>query len=272
MMRFAPARRFAAAVPSQNSWTLMEKEKVKPLLELNEVAKIYTVGQQEIRALDGINLQIQAGEFLSIIGPSGSGKSTLMHILGCLDRPSSGTMFMDGEDVSRLSDNRLAQIRNEKVGFVFQSFNLLPRLNVLENIWLPLIYTGVGAKDRRRRALEAAEAVGLGDRLQNRPNQLSGGQSQRVAIARALVNDPVIIFADEPTGALDTQTGETILDLFRDLNARGNTIAIVTHAPEIAAETPRRISIRDGKIEDEVTGAVTTRAVDTFQKGVKLSR
>ena len=220
------------------------------LIELKDVRKFYKVGSQEIHALDGISLEIEAGEYLSIIGPSGSGKSTLMHILGCLDQPTTGKMFLDGVDTGRLSDGRLSRLRNEKIGFVFQSFNLLPRLNVLENIALPLVYAGMGTKQRNLRAREAAEAVGLSERLKNRPSQLSGGQSQRVAIARALVTKPRIIFADEPTGALDSSTGEAVLQIFRDLNKQGNTIALVTHDPDIAAETPRRIAIKDGKLAE----------------------
>lgn len=221
-----------------------------PLIELQDVRKFYKVGSQEIHALDGITLDIDEGEYLSIIGPSGSGKSTLMHILGCLDQPTSGRMLLDGQDTGRLSDGRLSRLRNEKIGFVFQSFNLLPRLNVLENIELPLVYSGMGSSQRKKRATEAAEAVGLGERLKNRPSQLSGGQSQRVAIARALVTKPRIIFADEPTGALDSTTGEAVLQIFRDLNKQGNTIALVTHDPDIAAETPRRIAIKDGKLAE----------------------
>jgi putative ABC transport system ATP-binding protein len=220
------------------------------LIELKDVRKFYKVGNQEIHALDGVTLEIAEGEYLSIIGPSGSGKSTLMHILGCLDQPTSGQMLLDGLDTGRLSDGRLSKLRNEKIGFVFQSFNLLPRLNVLENIALPLVYAGMGTKERNQRAKEAAESVGLGERLKNRPSQLSGGQSQRVAIARALVTKPRIIFADEPTGALDSSTGEAVLQIFRDLNKAGNTIALVTHDPDIAAETPRRIAIKDGKLAD----------------------
>ncbi len=221
------------------------------LLELKKVTKVYHVGDQEISALAGVDLKIEEGEYLSIIGPSGSGKSTLMHIIGCLDRPSSGQVLLDGQDISRMSDRQLSRMRNQKIGFVFQSFNLLNKHSVLGNIALPLVYAGMKARERRKRALAAAEAVGLSDRIHNKPNQLSGGQCQRVAIARALVNEPLIIFADEPTGALDTHTGETIMQLFRDLNSRGHTIALVTHEPEIAEETPRRIHIRDGKIDWE---------------------
>ncbi len=222
------------------------------LLELRNVSKIYHLGGEEIRALDDVTLDIEAGEFCSIIGPSGSGKSTLMHILGCLDSPSLGTIKLDGVEIQKASTSQLAHIRNRKIGFVFQFFNLLPKLNVVQNVELPMIYSGIGGKERRERALKALEMVELGNRLKNRPSQLSGGQQQRVAIARALVNDPKIIFADEPTGNLDTHTGEVILELFRNLSRQGRTVMLVTHNPEIAAVTPRRIEIRNGKIADKV--------------------
>jgi len=222
------------------------------LLELRNVSKIYHLGGEEIRALDDVTLDIEAGEFCSIIGPSGSGKSTLMHILGCLDSPSLGTIKLDGVEIQKASTSQLAQIRNRKIGFVFQFFNLLPKLNVVQNVELPMIYSGVSGRERRERALKALELVELGNRLKNRPSQLSGGQQQRVAIARALVNDPKIIFADEPTGNLDTHTGEIILELFRNLSRQGRTVMLVTHNPEIAAVTPRRIEIRNGKIADKV--------------------
>jgi putative ABC transport system ATP-binding protein len=218
------------------------------LIELRDIRRIYRMGTHEVRALDGITLDIHQGDYASIVGPSGSGKSTLMHLLGCLDTPTSGTLIIDGVDVSRASATQLARIRNQKIGFVFQSFNLLPKLNVLENVELPLVYAGVSGGTRRKKALAALEAVGLADRIKHRPNELSGGQNQRVAIARALVNDPKLLLADEPTGALDSATGEQIMSLFRELNARGNTVLIVTHDPDIAAETKRRIHIRDGKI------------------------
>jgi len=218
------------------------------LIELRDVRKIYRLGEIEIRALDGVSLEIFEGEYTAIVGPSGSGKSTLMHILGCLDRVSTGYVRIDDVDVSRAGGDTLAKTRNEKIGFVFQSFNLLPRLNVLENVELPLVYSGVVRSERRKRALEAVAAVGLSDRINNRPNQLSGGQCQRVAIARALVNRPRIILADEPTGALDSKTGRTILDLFRELSQRGHTVALVTHDPKVAAEAGRQIVISDGKI------------------------
>lgn len=228
------------------------------LIELRDIRRIYRMGTQEVRALDGITLDICQGDYVAIIGPSGSGKSTLMHLLGCLDTPTSGSLTMDGVDVSRASATRLACIRNEKIGFVFQSFNLLPKLTVLENVELPLVYAGLGRSTRRKKALAALEAVGLAERTHHRPNELSGGQSQRVAIARALVNDPKLLLADEPTGALDSNTGEQIMQLFRDLNTRGNTVLIVTHDPDIAAETNRRIHIRDGKIHADDSSLCTS--------------
>jgi len=222
------------------------------LVELRNVSKIYYLGGEEIRALDDVSLDIESGEFISIIGPSGSGKSTLMHILGCLDSPTKGTITLDGTMIQDASSAQLARIRNQKIGFVFQFFNLLPKLNVLQNVELPMIYSGVSARERRQRAITALEMVDLQNRMKHRPMQLSGGQQQRVAIARALVNNPRIVFADEPTGNLDSHTGEAILALFRKLSLEGRTIALVTHDPEIAAVTPRKIEIRDGKIAKQV--------------------
>lgn len=234
-----------------------------PLVELRNVSKIYHLGGEEIRALDDVSLDIEGGEFISIIGPSGSGKSTLMHILGCLDSPSKGTIRLDGVMIHDASARDLARIRNKKIGFVFQFFNLLPKLTVLQNVELPMIYSGCSSKERRDRAMAALQLVGLENRSKHRPMQLSGGQQQRVAIARALVNDPRIVFADEPTGNLDTNTGEVILELFRNLSREGRTIALVTHDPEIAAVTPRRIEIRDGKIaaapDPRLAGTGSTR-------------
>jgi putative ABC transport system ATP-binding protein len=218
------------------------------LVELRNVSKIYHLGGEEIRALDDVSCDIHEGEFISIIGPSGSGKSTLMHILGCLDSPTQGTIKLDGTMIHDATARELAAIRNRKIGFVFQFFNLLPKLNVLQNVELPMIYSGIGAKERRDRAMESLKLVGLENRSKHRPSQLSGGQQQRVAIARALVNNPKLVFADEPTGNLDSNTGEAILNLFRNLSTQGRTIMLVTHDPEIAAVTPRRIEIRDGKI------------------------
>jgi putative ABC transport system ATP-binding protein len=219
-----------------------------PLIELSNVSKRYQVGEQEILALDRIDLTIAQGEYAAIIGPSGSGKSTLMHLLGCLDTPTTGRMIIDGIDVSRASANQLSEMRNQRIGFVFQSFNLLAKFNVLQNVELPMIYSGVSSKERRDRAMAAIERVGLSNRIKNTPLQLSGGQMQRVAIARALVNNPRIIFADEPTGNLDSKTGATILELFRELSSQGRTIVLVTHDGNIADQTPRRIEISDGRI------------------------
>jgi putative ABC transport system ATP-binding protein len=222
------------------------------LVEVRNVSKIYQLGGEEIRALDDVSLDVELGEFISIIGPSGSGKSTLMHILGCLDSPTKGTITLDGTMIQHARGQQLARIRNQKIGFVFQFFNLLPKLNVLQNVELPLIYSGVGTRERHDRAIAALKMVNLENRMKHRPMQLSGGQQQRVAIARALVNDPKIIFADEPTGNLDSVTGEAILSLFQQLSSEGRTIALVTHDPEIAARTPRRIEIRDGKIAKQI--------------------
>ncbi len=222
------------------------------ILEFEGVRKTYRVGEQEIHALAGIDLRIEEGEFVAIIGPSGSGKSTLMHLLGCLDTPTDGRMVVCGTDLSRATPDTLARMRNREIGFVFQSFNLLPRLDVVANIELPLVYSGVPRRERRARAEEAARRVGLGDRLANRPPQLSGGQCQRVAIARALVNNPRIVFGDEPTGNLDSATGRNILAIFKELHAAGKTIILVTHDPAIAAEAPRVIELCDGCIVKEV--------------------
>ncbi len=223
------------------------------LLDLSEVSKIYRLGGQEIRALDRVSLQINEGDFAAIIGPSGSGKSTLMHLIGCLDTPDEGRMVVAGTDISDASDDQLAGIRNRTIGFVFQSFNLLPRFNVVENISLPMVYSSMPASSRQGRAEELAKQVGLGDRLHNRPAQLSGGQCQRVAIARALANDPALILGDEPTGNLDSKTGKAILDMFRQLHRGGRTIVLVTHDPSIAEVCDRVIELKDGKIlSDEV--------------------
>lgn len=223
-----------------------------PLVELRNVSKIYRLGDEEIRALDDVTLDIDEGEFISIIGPSGSGKSTLMHILGCLDSPSRGTIKLDGIMIQDATPRQLATLRNRKIGFVFQFFNLLPKLNVLQNVELPMIYSGVSGRERREKAMAALESVEMANRAKHRPSQLSGGQQQRTAIARALVNSPRIIFADEPTGNLDSHTGDAILSLFRRLSEEGRTIVLVTHDPEIAAVTPRRIEIRDGKVANRV--------------------
>ncbi|EGQ7644284.1 TPA: ABC transporter ATP-binding protein [Vibrio cholerae] len=225
-----------------------------PLVELQQICKHYTSGQNVVKALDGVDLTIRHGEFLAILGPSGSGKSTLMNVLGCLDKPTAGRYQLDGHPVDSLSTQQLAAIRNQKIGFVFQSFNLLEYASALDNVALPLVYAGVKAKDRRRRATELLTRVGLADRLDHKPNQLSGGQKQRVAIARALINQPQILLADEPTGALDSKSGAEIEALFNELHREGRTIIVVTHDNELAKRTKRIVTIRDGQvISDEPT-------------------
>lgn len=226
----------------------------KFLVELSNIGKHYSNGDTEIRALDGVDLLIEKGEFLSILGPSGSGKSTLMNMLGCLDKPTEGEYQLDGKNVAALSANDLAGIRNQKIGFVFQSFNLLEYASALDNVALPLVYSGTKAKERRKRAAALLEQVGLGDRLDHKPNQLSGGQKQRVAIARALVNDPQIILADEPTGALDSKSGAEIEALFNQLHAEGRTLIIVTHDNSLAERTKRIVTIKDGKVLSDRQG------------------
>ena len=227
-----------------------------PIIHLQQISKLYKIGTQEIHALRGVDLQIDEGEYLTIVGPSGSGKSTLMQLIGCLDIPSQGKLLLDGVDISKASNSDLSTLRNQKIGFVFQSFNLLPRLNVLQNVELPMIYAQISSKERTKRALAAIESVGLKDRSLNRPSQLSGGQCQRVAIARALVNHPRIILADEPTGALDSKTGADILQLFRSLHQKGHTIVMVTHDLKIAAEAPRQIALRDGVVEKDTKASI----------------
>ncbi len=221
------------------------------LIDVKDITKIYEMGDVQVHALRGVTFTVVQGEFIAIMGPSGSGKSTMMDILGCLATPTDGEYYLEGEEVGQLSDNRLADIRNKKIGFVFQSFNLLPRTSALHNVELPLIYSGLGRKERKRRAFESLEAVGLADRVDHKSTELSGGQVQRVAIARALVNKPSMIFADEPTGNLDTRSGAEILAIFDRLNEEGNTIIMVTHEPEVAEHARRVLHIRDGLIEQD---------------------
>ena len=228
-----------------------------PTIRLHGIRKFYRIGGETLAALDGIDLEIRRGEFAALMGPSGSGKSTLMNILGCLDRPSAGSYKLDGAEVAGLSDDALAATRNKKIGFVFQNFNLLPRISALDNVALPLVYAGVGRRERMERAQEMLAAVGLSDRGAHLPNELSGGQRQRVAIARALVNDPHIIMADEPTGNLDTKSTKEIMDIFVRMHEKGHTIILVTHEPEIALRASRQLLVRDGRItRDEGKGVV----------------
>jgi putative ABC transport system ATP-binding protein len=221
------------------------------MIRAEQITKVYRKGTQEVRALDDVTLQIESGEFVAIMGPSGSGKSTLMHILGCLDKPTEGDYFLDGMEVSTLDDRSLSRIRCEKVGFVFQSFNLLPQEDVLHNVEIPMIYHGVRRRDRLSRARDIVRSVGLEDRINHVPSELSGGETQRVAIGRALVNDPAIVLADEPTGNLDTKTGQEIMQLFRQINERGKTVIVVTHESEIAKYSDRVVTMRDGGIVDD---------------------
>ncbi|HKJ66500.1 MAG TPA: ABC transporter ATP-binding protein [bacterium] len=220
------------------------------MIHMEEVTRIFDTGKVQVKALRGIDLEIDTGELLAIMGPSGSGKSTLMHIMGCLDTPTSGKYTLDGELIQALSDNELADIRNEKIGFVFQSFNLLPYASAYENVELPLIFAGISAKRRHQKVTELLERVGLADRMDHKPNELSGGQQQRVAIARAMVNNPRIIMADEPTGNLDSTSGEEIMNLFRELWKAGNTIVMITHDPVVSDHCPRVVHLKDGLIEN----------------------
>jgi len=222
-----------------------------PLIRISGVRKIYEMGRNQVNALDGVDLDIHQNDYVAIMGPSGSGKSTLMNLIGCLDTPSEGRYYFEGEEVESMSDDELAEIRNRKIGFVFQSFNLLPRATTLRNVELPLVYAGIGREEREQRAMHALDQVGLTERMHHKPNELSGGQRQRVAIARALVNNPSIILADEPTGNLDSRTGHEIMGLFRELHQRGNTIILVTHEDDIAAYARRVVRLRDGKVESD---------------------
>jgi len=221
------------------------------LIDIRDITKVYEMGEEKVHALSGVSLGVERGEYVAIMGPSGSGKSTLMNLVGCLDTPSSGSYVLNGKEVARMTDDELAAIRNQEIGFVFQTFNLLPRTSAIQQVELPLVYAGLSRKERRERAIKALKAVGLGDRMNHTPNEMSGGQRQRVAVARALINDPSILLADEPTGNLDSQTGAEIMALFDELNARGNTIVVVTHEEDIAAHARRIVRLKDGKVRDD---------------------
>ncbi|MGH9399815.1 MAG: ABC transporter ATP-binding protein [Thermoanaerobaculia bacterium] len=218
------------------------------LIDIRDITKVYEMGQEKVHALSGVTLTVQKAEYVAIMGPSGSGKSTLMNLIGCLDTPTSGSYVLNGREVATMTDDELAAIRNQEIGFVFQTFNLLPRTTALQQVELPLVYSGLPRKERRDRAVKALEAVGLADRMSHQPSEMSGGQRQRVAIARALINDPSILLADEPTGNLDSQTGIEIMALFDELNRRGNTIVVVTHEEDVAAHARRIVRLRDGKV------------------------
>lgn len=220
------------------------------MIDIKNMSKIYEMGNNKVYALNNINLNIKEHEFVSIIGPSGSGKSTLMNMLGCLDVPTEGTYILDGKPISKMSDDELAEIRNKKIGFVFQGFNLLPKLTAIENVELPLIYQNISAKERRERAKKALASVGLEERINHTPNELSGGQQQRVAIARALITNPPLILADEPTGNLDSKSGKEVMEIFKSLNEQGNTIVLITHDNDVAREAKRIIRIQDGKLTE----------------------
>lgn len=223
------------------------------LLKIENMYKIYEMGSEKVHALDGVDITIEEHEFVAIVGPSGSGKSTLMNMIGCLDTPTSGEYHLDGKDISKMNDTQLTMIRRQKVGFIFQQFNLLAKSSALENVELPAMYNGDSANDRKKKAITALTKVGLGDRLRHRPSELSGGQQQRVAIARALVNNPPILLADEPTGNLDSKSGEYVMEMIKELHAQGNTIILITHDHDVAEHAPRVIEIKDGRITSDIT-------------------
>lgn len=233
----------------------------KKIIEIADVKKIYQMGEQTVHALRGVDININKNEYVALMGPSGSGKSTLMNMLGCLDTPTSGTYLLNGNNVGLMEDNELAEIRNKEIGFVFQTFNLIPRLSALENVALPLVYAGMKKSARLEKAYQVLESVGLGDRVYHNPNELSGGQRQRVAIARALVNDPSIILADEPTGNLDSKTSIEIMALFEKIHNNGNTVILVTHEPDIAEHAHRIIRLKDGRVESDVLNTKITSAL-----------
>ena len=239
------------------------------LIQIRDLHRVYQVGESEVRALDGVSLDIEANEYVAIMGPSGSGKSTLMNILGCLDTPTKGSYQLNGKEIAERSDDELAHIRNQEIGFVFQTFNLLARADALHNVELPLVYAGLKHEERRRRAKESLELVGLGDRMKHRPNELSGGQRQRVAIARALVNKPSIILADEPTGNLDSRTGEEIMAAFEAIWRHGNTVIVVTHEPDIAEHARRVVRMRDGRIESDTVNQRPRSATPGSENGTE---
>ncbi len=232
------------------------------IISVSELRKTYVMGAQKVHALQSITLDINGNDYVALMGPSGSGKSTLMNLLGCLDTPSSGNYVLNGTNVSTMSDGELAEVRNKEIGFVFQTFNLLPRLTALDNVALPLVYAGISKAKRQEKARAALEAVGLGDRVDHKPNELSGGQRQRVAIARALVNDPAIILADEPTGNLDTKTSIEIMEIFEEIHKKGNTVILVTHEPDIAEHAHRIIRLRDGLVETDIRNENVVSAFD----------
>jgi putative ABC transport system ATP-binding protein len=229
------------------------------LIDIRDITKVYPMGEENVYALRGVSVGVERGEYVAIMGPSGSGKSTLMNLIGCLDTPTSGSYVLNGKEVARMTDDELAAIRNQEIGFVFQTFNLLPRTSAVQQVELPLVYGGLSRKERRDRAVKSLMSVGLGDRMSHTPNEMSGGQRQRVAIARALINDPSILLADEPTGNLDSQTGAEIMALFDELNSRGNTIVVVTHEEDIAAHARRIVRLKDGQIWNDAPNVPSAR-------------